>query len=525
MSGGRGLPLPLLLLLAAPLAGAPSATSSPGCDLNGEWNFAPIRGATRESSGWASWPFTYNISHDLATGAVSFAGFTTPPSVDITWRPSDTFSRATGVLLPTGELALTLHDVGRKAGVVANVSGFVHRSCDFVDMEGAPYACANAMGAGGVAQERQAWRSLWPAALLELGEADAAAAAAAAPEPWITAPKPNCSSITGPMCHTPRGERVKCPGCKGDVCGCAGATAVCKPCFKCTECAGVGPPAPPAPPLPPPPPPAAFVGGMFSRGGSPIDMLPSQWMRQANAWLLRAATVCSTDGRNVPLLTPGFPLGYVGQWMRDSYYGISSGIDLLPNLTATVSAVEWVFEHARPLDGAMPQSVDPHGDNDSFYEWGQRCNQTVGAPEWRSCIDLDSGPFAVKMADVLVSGMPTDAGEAFFLKWEAALANGLKVTTLDPDGSGLPWINSSRQLIGYGFQDGEYMSGDVLYSSILYWNATRILSDLYRDFGGGKYTTQATALRKQADHVRKQISSELWNETCGSLCGSHYARV
>ena len=90
---------------------------------------------------------------------------------------------------------------------------------------------------------------------------------------------------------------------------------------------------------------------MFSRGGSPIEMAPSQWMRTVNAWLLRAATICSTDGRNVSLLTPGFPLGYVGQWMRDSFYGISSGIDLLPNLTATVAAVEWVFEHARPVDG------------------------------------------------------------------------------------------------------------------------------------------------------------------------------
>jgi hypothetical protein len=107
---------------------------------------------------------------------------------------------------------------------------------------------------------------------------------------------------------------------------------------------------------------------MFSRGGPPISMRPSEWMRVANAWLLRAASICSTDGRQVQLLTPGFPLGYRGQWMRDSFYGISSGIDLLPNLTATVAAVEWMFEHARPVDGAMPQSVDPHGDSNSFCE-------------------------------------------------------------------------------------------------------------------------------------------------------------
>ena len=43
------------------------------------------------------------------------------------------------------------------------------------------------------------------------------------------------------------------------------------------------------------------------------------------------------------MMLPGFPLGYVGQWMRDSFYGISSGVDLLPSLQDTVRAVEWVY--------------------------------------------------------------------------------------------------------------------------------------------------------------------------------------
>jgi hypothetical protein len=240
---------------------------------------------------------------------------------------------------------------------------------------------------------------------------------------------------------------------------------------------------------------------MFSRGGSPIDMAPSAWMRQANAWLLRAATICSTDGRNVSLLTPGFPVSYGGQWMRDSYYGISSGIDLLPNLTATVEAVEWMYDHARPSDGAMPQSLDLKGEVDA-----------------NSFIFLDSGPFAVKLAHALISAMVPAEGKAFFLKWEAALARGLNATTLNPDGSGLPWIDPARPTPsrGYGFQDGEYMSGDVLYSSILFWNATRILADLYDD-AGPSFAAQASALRTQAAHVREQISAELWSDKLGAF--------
>ena len=72
-----------------------------------------------------------------------------------------------------------------------------------------------------------------------------------------------------------------------------------------------------------------------------MNMKPTQWMRTAMAWLVRAATICSTDSKNVTLLTPGFPLGYVGQWMRDSFYGISSGIDVLPSLNDTVRGKTW----------------------------------------------------------------------------------------------------------------------------------------------------------------------------------------
>ena len=81
-------------------------------------------------------------------------------------------------------------------------------------------------------------------------------------------------------------------------------------------------------------------------------MKPAQWLRVAAAWLLRAATICSSDGRNISLLTPGFPVSYRGQWMRDSYYGVSGGADVLPNATATREAAEWMYEHARPGDNA-----------------------------------------------------------------------------------------------------------------------------------------------------------------------------
>ena len=127
---------------------------------------------------------------------------------------------------------------------------------------------------------------------------------------------------------------------------------------------------------------------------------------------------------------------------------------------------------------------------------------------------------------------------AFFAKHKAAMLRSLAATTKDPAGSGLLWSNTSAPMVGawpvpaspvrraksstlgtaysyrrtnrpapprasdewrqrrdpqripprppcphlrparpagYGFQDAEVKSGCVLYSSVLYWNATRLM--------------------------------------------------
>jgi hypothetical protein len=134
------------------------------CNLQGLWNFAPVR-TSPHTSGWLPQPHTYNITHDVASGAVSFDGFTFKG--DLTWRPGDDFSRAVGSLLPSGKLLLTLHDVGRRSGETLNVTGLVHHSCDFIDMEGAPYACTLAPKMDAAASHR----SLSGAEMLKLDEA------------------------------------------------------------------------------------------------------------------------------------------------------------------------------------------------------------------------------------------------------------------------------------------------------------------------------------------------------------------
>lgn len=55
--------------------------------------------------------------------------------------------------------------------------------------------------------------------------------------------------------------------------------------------------------------------------------------------------------------------------------------------------------------------------------------------------------------------------------------------------------------------------------SILYWNATGVLADLYDTFAGGTAPFRATAaaLRMRAAHVRTQISRELWSDAKGAF--------
>eukprot|EP01052_Picozoa_sp_SAG31_P049979 SAG31_NODE_11194_length_1056_cov_1.170324_1_plen_266_part_01 len=72
-------------------------------------------------------------------------------------------------------------------------------------------------------------------------------------------------------------------------------------------------------------------GGLYIRGRHPFDMAPHEWIRVATAWVMRAAMITFKDGSRH--ITPGVPKPvakprpndgyYVGQWMRDGFYGIS----------------------------------------------------------------------------------------------------------------------------------------------------------------------------------------------------------
>ena len=103
-------------------------------------------------------------------------------------------------------------------------------------------------------------------------------------------------------------------------------------------------------------------GGFYSRG-PPLPMLgrsnQTNWLKTLTAFLLRRAWTTATDG--TALLTPGYPVKYNGQWMRDGFYGIFNGRELLQNATLAIRSAEFMFSYQHNDTGVMPVMVTPAG--------------------------------------------------------------------------------------------------------------------------------------------------------------------
>jgi hypothetical protein len=81
----------------------------------------------------------------------------------------------------------------------------------------------------------------------------------------------------------------------------------------------------------------------------------------------------------------------------------------------------------------------------------------------------------------------------------------------------LVYSNTSAPMVGYGFQDAEIKSGCVFYSSVLYWNATRLMAEMATATGDHKL---ATTMWGEAERVRNAATKILWNDELGVFMAS-----
>ena len=282
---------------------------------------------------------------------------------------------------------------------------------------------------------------------------------------------PSCSSDGGPTCYsgTPSAKSAcHCNKCMvdghtaGEFCGCPGSVpGSCKPCNLCVGCiANVTHPPRKSPQsveqhtgwLTPD---CGYIdmddGGLYVRGVHPMDMSPHEWLRFATAWVMRAAMITFQDGTRH--LTPGVPKTvakpspndgyYVGQWMRDSFYGISNGWPLV-NETVQQSFADsaaWMFSHPR-ADGILGEVCTPNGQ----CVYAQTCADHPPAPGWEQCMTLDTCSFAVKLAAHVWDRLEPAAAAQFFRKWMPTLLKSMDATTKDPDGCGAFFQTDGRIL-------------------------------------------------------------------------------
>ena len=146
-------------------------------------------------------------------------------------------------------------------------------------------------------------------------------------------------------------------------------------------------------------------------------------------------------------------------------------------------------------------------------------------------LTLDSAPFAVRTVVMIAE---RTGNKSFFEEYAPALTRGLGTMPLSP--RGLVWNDPGNPAIGYGFHDSVIKSGEVLYTSLLFFDACMGLSRLYNRTGnrdlGHQYYSKAAAVQAALVPAFWNQSSGLFHASAGGLeanvtdvFGSAYACV
>ena len=192
------------------------------------------------------------------------------------------------------------------------------------------------------------------------------------------------------------------------------------------------------------------------------------------------------------MFSPNAKKHYLGQWMRDGFYGLSNAWELIDTDEA-VRSVSYMLSYQRAADGAFPQMVSPAG----ACMYGQEGGN----------LTLDSAPFAARTVVMIAE---RTANLTFFSTHARALKRGLDGMPLSR--RGLVWNDGAT--IGYGFHDGVVKSGEVLYSSLLFYDACRGMSRLHNRTGDGEL---GLAFYRKARAVQAAVTAAFWNATQGRV--------
>ena len=209
-----------------------------------------------------------------------------------------------------------------------------------------------------------------------------------------------------------------------------------------------------------------------------------QWMRKATIEQLRGCRVKGTNG--IWLHTPDGIGNYKALWTRDFYYMVEYASDLMDS-NQIKKSIYYLLNGQRE-DGCMPDRVNIDGK--AVYSPGS--DNTPMADH-----ALDNGPF---MALLACSYVKQFSDESLFRDVAEKLRQGLDF--ISQSEIGLVFNDPNNPQCVYGFTDTVKKTGNLLFSSLIYYKACREMETLCRKYNFGNPDTYKIRLEK----IEKNIS-------------------
>lgn len=217
-----------------------------------------------------------------------------------------------------------------------------------------------------------------------------------------------------------------------------------------------------------------------------------QWMKKAAIQQLEGCRVQGPNG--IWLHTPDGVGNYKAQWTRDTYYMIEYAGDLLDQQEIKVS-INYLLDGQRE-DGCIPDRVNIQG-KPVYSPGGEKKPMADHA--------LDNGPF---MALMVCSYLDQYDDENYFSEVEPKLRRGLDY--INRADNGLVYNDPANPQCVYGFTDIVKKTGNLLFSSLIYYDACMHMERFCKKTNSG----DAEEYRRRADLIGKNISL-LWDEGTG----------
>lgn len=216
------------------------------------------------------------------------------------------------------------------------------------------------------------------------------------------------------------------------------------------------------------------------------------WMREATLNQLKGCRVMGAD--NTWLHTPDGIGNYKALWTRDTYYMVEYAGDLMD--PAEIKASIHYLLGGQREDGCIPDRVNIAGE--PVYSPG---------PPKKPMADhaLDNGPF---MALLVCSYVRQFGDKKLFTEVESQLRSGLDFIRRKE--SGLVYNDPKNPQCVYGFTDIVQKTGNVLFSSLIYYKACVEMEQLCIKYGVGN----PSVYKRRHEYIRQSIN-KLWDEKSG----------